>query len=335
MRSTAGSGIGFLSPAVAMLCPNSAGLTGQESHHSPSRAGQCGLDLGSHCRGSLVGNPFLKSSLAPVVASESYLHPVQGSMRKKPVHFGVYSKNDSRQSERLAGPCKPGDGVCWQEFLSSDSSKSLAPSLDVASSKGARGLKTVKPLASLNGPTDNSSLPGFQDTFTSNFSFIRLSLGATGERGEAEGCLPSREAEPLHQRPQEMAAEASRSDRPHGDSRHLWTFSLPAAPDLVDLAQVTKSSRQPECGKVSSSDAGFSSQDASAAGGRSDQGGGWADAQGWHTMLREWEPVLQDYLLSNRRQLEVCVLQESVTQVQCCVEVASGPLSECWSRKLQ
>lgn len=335
MRSTAGSGIGFLSPAVAMLCPSSAGLTGQESHHSPSRAGQCGLDLGSHCRGSLVGNPFLKSSLAPVVASESYLHPVQGSMRKKPVHFGVYSKNDSRQSERLAGPCKPGDGVCWQEFLSSDSSKSLAPSLDVASSKGARGLKTVKPLASLNGPTDNSSLPGFQDTFTSNFSFIRLSLGATGERGEAEGCLPSREAEPLHQRPQEMAAEASRSDRPHGDSRHLWTFSLPAAPDLVDLAHVAKSSRQPESGKVSSSDAGFSSQDASAAGGRSDQGGGWADAQGWHTMLREWEPVLQDYLLSNRRQLEVCVLQESVTQVQYCVEVGNGPLSECWSRKLQ
>lgn len=197
-------------------------------------------------------------------------------------------------------------------MLSSDSSTSLAPSLDAAWNKGSRGLKTVKPLASraLNGPADIPSLPGFQDTFTSSFSFIQLSLGAAGERGEAEGCLPSREAEPLHQRPQEMAADASGSDRPHEDPRHLWTFSLHTAPGLVDLAQVTRSSsRQPECSTVSSSDAGFSYQDASSAGGRGDQGSGWEDAHGWHTLLREWEPMLQDYLQSNRRQLEVCVLR--------------------------
>ncbi|GAB1293810.1 Disrupted in schizophrenia 1 homolog [Apodemus speciosus] len=311
MRSTAGPGIGFPSPAVGMPRPISAGLTGQESRHSQSKAGRCGLDPSSHCQGSLVGHPFLKSSLAPAVSSVGHLHPAQGSMRERPVRFGVQSKNDSRQSERLTGPCKPGDSGCWQEFLSSDSSKSLAPSLDASWNKGARGLKPVKPLASpaLDGPADIPSLPGFQDTFTSSFSFIRLSLGVAGERGEAEGCLPSREAEPLHPRPQEMAAEASGSDRPHGDPRHLWTSSLRAAPGSVDLAQVTRSSRQPECSAVSSSsDAGFSSQDASPAGGRGDQGCGWADVRGWQALLRHWEPVLQDYLLSNRRQLEVTSL---------------------------
>nr|AAN77091.1 disrupted-in-schizophrenia 1 [Mus musculus] len=323
MRSTAGSGIGFLSPAVGMPHPSSAGLTGQQSQHSQSKAGQCGLDPGSHCQASLVGKPFLKSSLVPAVASEGHLHPAQRSMRKRPVHFGVHSKNDSRQSEKLTGSFKPGDSGCWQELLSSDSFKSLAPSLDAPWNTGSRGLKTVKPLASsaLNGPADIPSLPGFQDTFTSSFSFIQLSLGAAGERGEAEGCLPSREAEPLHQRPQEMAAEASSSDRPHGDPRHLWTFSLHAAPGLADLAQVTRSSsRQPECGTVSSSsDTVFSSQDASSAGGRGDQGGGWADAHGWHTLLREWEPMLQDYLLSNRRQLEVTSL---ILKLQKCQEKA-------------
>lgn len=315
MRSPAGPGIGFLSPAVGMPRPISAGLTGQESHHSQSKAGQCGLDPRSPCQASSVGNPFLKASLAPAEASVGHLHPAQGSMRERPVHCGVHPGNESRQSERLTGLCKPGDGVCWQEFLSSDSSKSLAPSVDVAWSKRSWRLKTVEPLASvaLNGPADIPSLPGSQDTFTSSFSFIRLSLSAAGERGEAEGCLPSRESEPLPPSPQEMAAEASGSDRPHEDPRHLWTFGLHAVPGLVDLAQVTRSSRQLECGKVSSSDAGFSSQDVSSAGGRGDQGGGWADAHGWHTLLREWEPTLQDYLLCNRRHLEVRVLQESVT----------------------
>ncbi|XP_063134146.1 disrupted in schizophrenia 1 homolog isoform X2 [Rattus norvegicus] len=313
MRSTASPGIGFLSPAVGMPRPISAGLTGQEFYPSQSKARQCSLDLRSHCQDSLVGNPFLKGSLGPAVTSVGHLHPAQGSMRERMVHSGVHSGNDRRQSERLTG-----DSGCRQEFLSSDSSKSLASSLDVAWSKGSRGLKTVRPLVSpaSNGPVDIPSLPGFQDTFTSNFSFIRLSLGAAGERGEAEGCLPSREAEPLHQSPQEMAAEGSGSDRPHGEPRHLWTFSLHAAPGLVDLAQGTRSNRQPECGMVSSSDAGFSSQDASPAGGRSDQDGGWADAHGWHALLREWEPMLQDYLLSNRRQLEVTSLILKLQKLQ-------------------
>lgn len=313
MRSAASPGIGFLSPAVSMSCQISAGPAGQESHYSQSRAGQCGLDPSSHCQ--VVGSPFLKSSLAPAVASVGGLHPAQSSMRETPVHFVVHSRNGNKLPEKLTRPCRPGDSGCWQDFLSSDSSKSLAPGLDVAWSEGSRGLKTVKALASpeLNGSADIPALPGSQDTFTSSFSFIRLSLGAAGERGEAEGCLPSREAEFLHQSPQDMAAEASSSDRPTEEPRHLWTFSLQATSGLVDLDQVTGSSSKPERGMVSSVDTGFSSQDLTSAGGWDDQGSDWADTRGWDSLLGEWEPMLQDYLLSNRRQLEVCVLQETVT----------------------
>ncbi|XP_042133807.2 disrupted in schizophrenia 1 protein isoform X3 [Peromyscus maniculatus bairdii] len=316
MRSAASPGIGFLSPAVSMSCQISAGPAGQESHYSQSRAGQCGLDPSSHCQ--VVGSPFLKSSLAPAVASVGGLHPAQSSMRETPVHFVVHSRNGNKLPEKLTRPCRPGDSGCWQDFLSSDSSKSLAPGLDVAWSEGSRGLKTVKALASpeLNGSADIPALPGSQDTFTSSFSFIRLSLGAAGERGEAEGCLPSREAEFLHQSPQDMAAEASSSDRPTEEPRHLWTFSLQATSGLVDLDQVTGSSSKPERGMVSSVDTGFSSQDLTSAGGWDDQGSDWADTRGWDSLLGEWEPMLQDYLLSNRRQLEVTSLSLKLQKLQ-------------------
>ncbi|XP_051024830.1 disrupted in schizophrenia 1 protein [Acomys russatus] len=305
LRSTAGPGIGFLAPA---------GLTGRESHHSQSKAGESSLDPTPHCQGSVVGSSFLKRSLAPAVASVGHLHPARAaraSMKGTPVHFAVHSRNDNRLPESLTRPCRPGDSGSWQDSLSSDSSKSLAPSLDVAWSKGLGVLKTAKPPASREviGLTDIPALPGSQDTFISSFSFIRLSLGATGERGEAEGCLPPREVESLHQSPQQMAADASCADGPHEDPRHLWTFSRQAAPGLVDSAQVAGSSSKPGCDVVSSSsDTGFSPQDpSSAGGGRGDQGVAW-DTPGWQALLKEWEPMLQECLQSNRRQLEVTSL---------------------------
>uniref|UniRef100_A0A8C2MY59 Disrupted in schizophrenia 1 n=1 Tax=Cricetulus griseus TaxID=10029 RepID=A0A8C2MY59_CRIGR len=316
MRSTAGPGIGFLSPAAGMPCQTSARLAGQESYYSQTKTGQCGLSPSGRCQ--VVGSPLLKSLLAPAVASVGHLHPDQSSMRETPVRFGVHSRNGNKLLERLTRPCRPGDSGCRQDFLSPNSSKSLAPSLDVALSEGSRGLKTVKPLPSLelNGLADIPVLPGSQDTFTSSFSFIRLSLGAAGERGEAEGCLPSREVESLHQSPQEMAAGASSSDRPHEDPRHLWTFSLQATPGLVDLDQVTGSNSKLECDMASSSDTGFSSQDLSSASGWGDQGSSGADTCGWDALISKWEPVLQDYLLSNRRQLEVTSLSLKLQKLQ-------------------
>lgn len=328
MRSTVCPGIGFLSPAVGTSCQISAGPTGQESHYSQPKAGQCGPGPGGCCQ--VVGSPLLKSSLAPAVASVGHLHPTQSSVKETSVYFGVQSRNGNKLPEKLTRPCRPRDSGCCQDGLSSDSSKSLAPSLDVAWSKGSKGLETVKHLASpeLNGPTDIPALPGSQDTFTSCFSFIRLSLGAAGERGEAEGCLPSRDTESLRQSPQEMAAEASSSDRSREDRRRLWTFTLQATPSSVDLDQVTGSDSKPECDLVSSLDTGFSSQDPSSAGGWGDQGSGWAGTRGWDVLLSEWEPRLQDHLLINRRQLEVCVLQETGTRTRCWVE-AGGGVADC------
>ncbi|CAO2609380.1 Disrupted in schizophrenia 1 homolog [Lemmus lemmus] len=314
MRSTAGPGIGFPSPAVGMSCQISAGPTGQESQYSQPKAGQCGLNPSGCCQ--VVGSPLHKSSLAPAVASVGHLHPAQSSRNETSVYFGVHSRNGNKLPEKLTRPCRPGDSGCCHDTLSSDSSKSLAPSLDVVWNTGLKGLKTVKPLASpeLNGPADIPALPGSQDTFTSCFSFIRLSLGAPGERGEAEGCLPSRDPESLHQSPQEMAAEASSSDRSREDPRHCWTFNLQATPGSVDLGQVTASDSKPECGIVSSSDTGFSSQDPSSAGGWGDHG--WAGTQGWDALLSEWEPRLQDHLLINRRQLEVTSLSLKLQTLQ-------------------
>lgn len=328
MRSTVGPGIGFLSPAVGTSCQISAGQTGQEPHYSQPKAGQCGLSPSGCCQ--VVGSPLLKSSLAPAVASVGHLHPAQSSME---VYFGVHSRNGNKLPEKPTRPCRPGDSGCCQDSLSSDSSKSLAPSLGVAWSKGSKGLETVKPLASpeLNGLADIPALPGSQDTFTSCFSFIRLSLSAAGERGEAEGCLPSRDTESLHQSPQEMTAEVSSSDRSQEDPRHLWTFNLQTTPGSVDLDQVTGSNSKPECGIVSSLDTGFSSQDPSSAGGWGDHG--WAGTRGWDALLSEWEPRLEDHLLINRRQLEVCVRQETGTPTQCWVEAGVGRLTECCSWK--
>ncbi|XP_057609334.1 disrupted in schizophrenia 1 protein [Chionomys nivalis] len=317
MRSTAGPGIGFPSPAVGMSCQISSGPTGQGSHFSRCKAGQCGPSPSGCCQEA--GSPLLKSSLAPTVASVGHLHPAQNSMKETSVYFGVHSRNGNKLPEKLTRPCRPGGSGCCQDILSSDSSKSLAPSLGVAWNKGSKGLETVKPLAApeLNDSADIPALPGSQDTFTSCFSFIRLSLGVAGERGEAEGCLPSRDTESLHQSPQEMAAEASSSDRSREDpGRRLWTFNLQATPGSVDLDQVTGSDSKPECGIVSSLDTGFSSQDSSSAGGWGDQGNGWAGIRGWDALLNEWEPRLQDHLLINRRQLEVTTLSLKIQTLQ-------------------
>ncbi|XP_075833802.1 disrupted in schizophrenia 1 protein isoform X4 [Microtus pennsylvanicus] len=316
MRSTAGPGIGFPSPAVGMPCQISSGPTGQESHYSQPKAGQCGPSPSGCCQ--VVGSPLLKSSLVPAVASVGHLHPAQNSMKETSVYFGVHSRNGNKLPEKLTRPCRPGGSGCCQDILSSDSSKSLASSLGVAWNKGSKGLETVKPLAApeLNGPAVIPVLPGSQDTFTSCFSFIRLSLGVAGERGEAEGCLPSRDTESLHQSPQEMAAEASSSDRSCEDPRRLWTFNLQATPGSVDLDQVAGSDSKPECGIVSSLDTGFSSQVSSSAGGWGGQGNDWAGTRGWDALLSEWEPRLQDHLLINRRQLEVTSLSLKLQTLQ-------------------
>lgn len=279
MRSTAGGGIGFLSPAAGTSCQTSAGPTGQASPRSQSEAGHCGLDPDTRCQASLAGSPPLKGSLAPAVACAGHPHTAQGSVRE------AHSRDARSLPGRLPGPCRPGDGECWRECSSPGSSESPGPAVHAAWSEGSRALRTEDrpPSPGSDGPADTAALLGSRDAFASSFGFIRLSLGAAGQRGEAA---------PLHRRPQGMAAEAPAS-APPDDPRALRTCSLQAAP--AASAQGTGSASRPECGLAD-------------AGGAGDPGGcAWA-ARGWHALLEDWEPVLQGYLRGHRRQLEVRAL---------------------------
>ncbi|XP_033055607.1 disrupted in schizophrenia 1 protein isoform X4 [Trachypithecus francoisi] len=316
MRSSTGPGIGFLSPAVGTLFRVPGGVPGEESHHSESRTRECGLDL----RGLLVGSPVSKSATAPAVTS----------VRGTSAHFGIQLRGDTRLPDRLSRLCGPGNAGWQQEFAAMDSSETLDASWEAACSDGARHVQAAGsvPSAELSsnrcnpgcGPEDPPPPPGSHSIFASSFSFIRLSLGSAGERGEAEGCPPSREAESPCQSPQEMGAKAASLDGPHKDPRCLsQSFSLLATQVSEDLAQAAGNSSRPECEMHSlpDTDPGSSSSlDPSLAGCGGDGSSGSGDAHSWDTLLRKWEPVLRDCLLRNRRQVEVISLRLKLQKLQ-------------------
>ncbi|XP_023047569.2 disrupted in schizophrenia 1 protein isoform X5 [Piliocolobus tephrosceles] len=305
MRSSTGPGIGFLSPAVGTLFRVPGGVPGEESHHLESRTRECGLDL----RGLLVGSSVSKSATAPAVTS----------VRGTSAHFGIQLRGGTRLPDRLSRLCGPGNAGWQQEFAAMDSSETLDASWEAACSDGARHVQAAGsvPSAELSsnrcnpgcGPEDPPTPPGSRSAFASSFSFIRLSLGSAGERGEAEGCPPSREAESPCQSPQDMGAKAASLDGPHKDPQCLSRpFSLLATQVSEDLAQTAGNSSRPECEMHSLPDmepGSSSSLDPSLAGCGGDGSSGSGDAHSWDTLLRKWEPVLRDCLLRNRRQVEL------------------------------
>ncbi|XP_072867950.1 disrupted in schizophrenia 1 protein isoform X2 [Chlorocebus sabaeus] len=316
MRSSTGPGIGFLSPAVGTLFRVPGGVPGEESHHSESRTRECGLDLG----GLLVGSPVSKSATAPSVTS----------VRGNSAHFGIQLRGGTRLPDRLSRLCGPGNAGWQQEFAAMDSSETLDASWEAACSDGAKRVQAAGsvPSAELSsnscspgcGPEDPPTPPGSHSAFASSFSFIRLSLGSARERGEAEGCPPSREAESPCQSPQEMGAKAASLDGPHKDPRCLSRpFSLLATQVSEDLAQAAGNSSRPECEMHSLPDmdpGSSSSLDPSLAGCGGDGSSGSGDAHSWDTLLRKWEPVLRDCLLRNRRQVEVISLRLKLQKLQ-------------------
>uniref|UniRef100_A0A8D2F5V2 DISC1 scaffold protein n=1 Tax=Theropithecus gelada TaxID=9565 RepID=A0A8D2F5V2_THEGE len=316
MRSSTGPGIGFLSPAVGTLFRVPGGVPGEESHHSESRTRECGLDL----RGLLVGSPVSKSAAAPAVTS----------VRGTSAHFGIQLRGGTRLRDRLSRLCGPGNAGWQQEFAAMDSSETLDASWEAACSDGARRVQAAGsvPSAELSsnscnpgcGPEDPPAPPGSHSAFASSFSFIRLSLGSAGERGEAEGCPPSREAESPCQSPQEMGAKAASLDGPHKDPRCLSRpFSLLATQVSEDLAQAAGNSSRPECEMHSlpDMDSGSSSSlDPSLTGCGGDGSSRSGDAHSWDTLLRKWEPVLRDCLLRNQRQVEVISLRLKLQKLQ-------------------
>ncbi|XP_027452656.2 disrupted in schizophrenia 1 protein [Zalophus californianus] len=325
MRGAAGPQIGFLFPGAAAPLRAQGGACGEECHQSESRAGQCGRDPGGQRRGPSVGSLVPRSTAAsaptPVGCLGLALTPVRGP----PGLFGIQLRAAPTLPARPARSCGPGDAGGQEELPSMDSSE--APGLGWRAARGgrAKGSWTKGHLApeevtgnscSLgSGPRVPSAPAGSQDAFTSSFSFIRLSLGSAGERGEAEGRPPSREAEAPCQSPEETEATAASLDRPHEHPRLLSPhLSLKTAQHLADSAQAAGGSRGPEREPLSLLDtdtASFCSPGPSWPVGSS-----LGDSQRWDTLLRRCEPVLLDCLLSDQRWLEVKSLRLKLQKLQ-------------------
>uniref|UniRef100_A0A8C9AXV0 Disrupted in schizophrenia 1 protein n=1 Tax=Prolemur simus TaxID=1328070 RepID=A0A8C9AXV0_PROSS len=321
MRSSAGPGIGFPSPAVGMLSRVPGGVCGKESHRSEARAGQRSLDPGGQRPGLLV-----RSTTAPAVTPVGHLGLAPAAPRGTSACFGTQRRAGTGLPDRPSGPCGPGHARCQQEFSSMAGPEAPHASWDAACREGARDTQAAGPVAPVelsgtscslgSGRSARSVPPGNHDAFTSSFSFIRLSLGSAGARGEAEGCPPSREAECHRQSPQDVGAKATSSDRPHEDPRYLsWPLDLSPAQGSADPARAAG----PEHEMPSSLDvdAGSSwSPDPLLAGCGGDEGSGSGDAHPWDALLRKWEPVLQGCLLSSRRQVEVTSLRLKLQKLQ-------------------
>ncbi|KAK2497344.1 hypothetical protein MC885_005038 [Smutsia gigantea] len=160
-----------------------------------------------------------------------------------------------------------------------------------------------------SGPKAPSAPAGSQHAFTSSFSFIQLSLGSAGEHGEAEGCLPSREAEASRQSLEETERKAASLDQPHGHPGPLSPhFSL-----KVDSAQAAGGSPRLECGMPSLLDMDTASRSPDPS---SFEGSSPEDTHGRETLLRRCEPALLGCLLSSQRRLEVKSLRLKLQKLQ-------------------
>ncbi|XP_010137229.1 PREDICTED: disrupted in schizophrenia 1 homolog, partial [Buceros rhinoceros silvestris] len=161
---------------------------------------------------------------------------------------------------------------------------------------------------------DVSRSVGARDSFTSNFSFIQLSLNLASGVSEAEDRLAIKEAEYVLdpsitgylQKPEEMAQTCE-----HLGALHC--FSRPSQ-ELEYENETTVNDKLQDCETVSLSDtdATFSystdSSDAASAGSSATSGyesSFTVSDHNWHTLMQKYEPVLQDCLLGNRSTLKI------------------------------
>ncbi|XP_053523269.1 disrupted in schizophrenia 1 protein [Artibeus jamaicensis] len=308
MRSEAAPQIRFLSPAVGTSFRAQGGACGEESHHSESRAGrQCGLEPGGQWRGPLVGSLLPRSPAASAGTCPGRRGLAPAPARRTSGLCGIQFKLPNRLT-RLCGP------GCQGELPPMDSAEASGPCHDATCGEGARNTQTkVCPAPEEvsgsscspgSGPKAPSAPASSQEAFTSSFSFIQLSLCAAGERGEAEGCPPFREAE-------DAEAKAAGLDRLHEDpSLFSSAFSLKAPQGSADSAQTAGGSPGLACEPPSVLDIGAAS--------RCSQGPSAfeGDALHWDLLLRKCEPLLLECQLSNRRQLEVNSLRLKLQKLQ-------------------
>ncbi|KAM9212066.1 LOW QUALITY PROTEIN: disrupted in schizophrenia 1 protein [Dugong dugon] len=314
MRAAAGPGIGFLPPAVGTPLHAQRAVCDEEHLHSGARARPCSLDS-SQGRGLSQGSLTVPSGGQPGLA--------QSPRRGASWCFGIQSRASPTLPDRLTSPYSPGHMGCQREFLPMDSPEVPGLAHEKACDEGARSIweQVDSNSHSLgSGPPASSAPPGSHDDFTSSFSFIRLSLSSAGERGEAEGCLPPREAESPRHIPTEMSTKAASPDRPQED---LWLLSQPLYPKAIqglgECAWATGSNPRPGRETLSSLD-GDSAPSCSlvslVAGPSGSEGSIFGHAHGWDTLLRKYEPALRDCLLSNRKQLKIKSLRLKLQKLQ-------------------
>uniref|UniRef100_A0A4X1UED5 DISC1 scaffold protein n=1 Tax=Sus scrofa TaxID=9823 RepID=A0A4X1UED5_PIG len=315
MRSAAGPRIGFFSPAVGSLLRAQGGACSEETQHSEPRTGPCGRDPGGQGQGPSTG------TLIPWSTAASAWTSTRGTLGLS----GIQPRGGRALPSRLTRSCGSGDNICQGAPPSMDSWEAPSPSREAACGKGAldtwaRGSLSPEEGSGTNcslgsGPKVDPTPPGSQDVFTSNFSFIRLSLVSAGERGEAEGCPPPREAEASHQSPEETVAKAADVDGPHEHPQLLSPASpLKAPQDLADAAQMAGDSPRLECEMLPLLDmdaASFCSLDPSRPEGSHPQ-----DADLWDPLLRTCEPALLHCLQGQRRRLEVKSLRLKLRKLQ-------------------
>ncbi|KAB0384259.1 hypothetical protein FD755_006176 [Muntiacus reevesi] len=304
MRSAAGPRIGFLSSPVGAPFRAQGGACSEESQRPESRAGPCGLDPGGQWRGRSVGSLIPRSTAASALASVGHRGPALTAVRGSPGLLGAQSRAGTALPHRLSRLCGPRVTGCRGESPSMDTREAPSPCQE-AWNKGCPSPEDVSDTScSLgSGPQAPSVPASSQDVFTSSFSFIRLSLGSAGERGEAEGCPPSREAEGPRQSLEEMEAKAASSDGPHDHPRLLsLPFTLKASQSLADAAQTSGGSPGLECQTLPLLDTDAASScsldplwfEASSPG----------DAHRWDPLLSKCEPALLHCLQGQRRRLE-------------------------------
>uniref|UniRef100_A0A8D0FEA0 DISC1 scaffold protein n=1 Tax=Strix occidentalis caurina TaxID=311401 RepID=A0A8D0FEA0_STROC len=161
---------------------------------------------------------------------------------------------------------------------------------------------------------DVSCSVGAHDSFSSSFSFIQLSLNSASGISDAEGKSTIKEAEyVLHpstagnlQKPEEMA-------QTHEHLGALHCFSRPSE-DLEYENETTANDKLQDCETVSLSDTdatfSYSTDSSDAASAGSSVTSGYESSftvsdHNWDTLMKKYEPVLQDCLLGNRSTLKI------------------------------
>uniref|UniRef100_A0A8C0E043 Disrupted in schizophrenia 1 protein n=1 Tax=Balaenoptera musculus TaxID=9771 RepID=A0A8C0E043_BALMU len=317
VRSAAGPRIGFLSPPVGALFRAQGGARGEESHHAESSAGPCGLDPGGQWRGPSVGNPVPRSTAASALTSVGYRGLALVAVRGSPGLFGTHPRAGTTLPKRLPRPCGPWDAGRPGELPPMDSHEAPSPRREAAWTKGRLSPEEVRGTSGGlgSGPEAPSTPAGSQDVFTSSFSFIRLSLGSAGERGEAEGCPPSREAEAPRQSPEETEAKAASSDGPRGHPRILSSpLALKAPQGLADAAQTSGGGPRLECEPLPLLDTDATSS--CAADPSWFEGGSPGDAHRWDPLLGRCKLALSHCLQGQQRRLEVKSLSLKLQKLQ-------------------